>query len=90
MNEALKPFAKGTLPGWLTVMLLAIVTYMGRSLMEEFKETRQMTIQNDKRTAVLESQSEAVKASIMELRLGQKDVVSELRAIGAQLQQQKR
>lgn len=86
MHEKLKPVI-GTIPGWMTVILLAMVSYGTRNLVEELKSTRDLTVANDKRTAVLETQSKAVESAIIELRLGQKDVVAELRSIGSQLQQ---
>ena len=82
----LKAFGKGTLPGWFTVILLAIMAYMAKGFMEDYRESRLLGQSTDKRVTVLELQYKAVNDSITELRFSNKDILTELRAISVQLQ----
>lgn len=88
-SERRMPSWSGTLPSWLSVILLSIVAFMAKGLLEEYHETKLLSIQTDKRVTVLELQTTSFKDSITELRLSQKDILSEVRALNSSLQQRK-
>lgn len=85
-KERRPPEWRGTLPSWFSVILLGAITYMGKGVMDDFKETKMLGINTDKRVTVLELQNKSVQDSITELRLSNKDILGELRAINASLQ----
>ena len=87
MNGNGKSFLKGTLPGWFTAILLAVIAFMGKGTMEEFREAKQLGVQTDKRVTVLELQNKSVQDAITDLRFSNKDILNEIRALGAQMNQ---
>ncbi len=88
-KETKSSFGKGTLPGWATVILLGLIAYMFKGTMEDFRDAKNLGVATDKRVTVLELQTKSTADSITELRLSNKDILSELKAMNVGLQNRK-
>lgn len=86
MHEQTKGFLKGTLPGWATAILLAVLASMCSGLMHEFGDFKVKVQETVTEVSVMKEHNKAVDGAIQELRMGQKDVLTELRVINASLQ----
>lgn len=86
LHESTKHFMKGTLPSWASSLMLLILCAMAANLMHEFVEFKTKVQETITTVSVMQEHNRSVDAAINELRMGQKDVLTELRVINASLQ----
>lgn len=76
---------KGSFPNWLLVLLLSVVSFIGKGMLNDLKEVNQKAIDHSIRLSVLELQSSSFKDNINELKLSNKDIIVELKNLTIQL-----
>jgi len=84
-ESSTKRFFRGTLPSWFSAICLLVLGFMGQRMIVEFDAFKNRVAETVTRVTVLEIQLKALDSNMGEIRMGQKDVIGELRSIGIQL-----
>lgn len=83
--EQAKSWFRGSLPQWMTAILMALLGFFGHRTINELDTVKARQIVNEQRITILEVDSKALHELMADMKITHRDILTELHQIGLSL-----